>query len=173
MEDSLIFNLSHIVEKSIGSNETYSFDMPVKYSDINLTSNVVGKVEIMKTEEGFNAKVLDTETNVQLICERCLKEFKQNVQIDEAERLFLMKAPRKTEDPCDLYLVDTKYLTIDLSEMIRQEIILHFPAIPVCSSGCQGICPYCGVNRNHQPCDCKPDEADENKPLSALKDLLK
>lgn len=173
MENSLIFTLSHISEKSIGTSEIYSFDMPVKYDDIRLISNIKGKVEIMKADQSFNAKTSNIETDVELTCDRCLKKFNQHIEIEEAERLFLIKAPDSVEDPLDIFLVDAKHLAIDLSEMIRQEIILHFPAIPVCSSGCKGICAYCGENRNQKPCECKPEEAEENKPLAALKDLLK
>ncbi len=45
----------------------------------------------------------------------------------------------------------------DLTEELRQDIILLFPSNPVCSEDCKGLCPRCGANLNEGPCSCKPE----------------
>ena len=87
-------------------------------------------------------------------------EDKQKIHVPGAERQFYLKKPKHVEDPNDLYLVETKHQTIDLNEALRQEFLLHFPIIPVCSKSCKGMCP-------------KEEKIPDNKPLAQLKKLLK
>ncbi len=171
---SLIFDISPLMEKPTGTRETYSFEVPLEYEGVNLTSNTSGKIEIMKIDEGFNAKATNLKVKVEMACDKCLKKIDQEIEVEMAERQFLMDVPtEKDVDVNDLYLVHKKDQTIDVGEFLRQEIILHFPLIPVCSKSCKGLCPTGGVDRNKKKCDCKPEEIEEYKPLAALKDLLK
>jgi len=43
---------------------------------------------------------------------------------------------------------------IDLTESIREDIIIAFPLKPLCSEDCKGLCPECGGNLNKGPCGC-------------------
>jgi uncharacterized protein len=47
-----------------------------------------------------------------------------------------------------------KYGDIDLSEAIREEIILNIPMKNICDTNCKGICVGCGVNLNNEECQC-------------------
>ncbi len=44
---------------------------------------------------------------------------------------------------------------IDLSEDLRQELILSYDPIVLCKPDCKGLCPGCGVNLNFETCECK------------------
>lgn len=57
---------------------------------------------------------------------------------------------------------------VDLTEDMRESIILAFPSYPVCSSGCKGLCAQCGANLNDGPCDCKVPEEGRWNALDAL-----
>ena len=47
---------------------------------------------------------------------------------------------------------------IDLTEYIREDILLTFPQHYLCSDDCQGLCSGCGANLNKESCQCsKPD----------------
>ncbi len=173
MKQKLIFDVSPLMDLSIGSRELYSFDGDIAFEDLDTKSAVSGKMEIMKIEDGFNAKATDVHVKIEFTCSRCLEKYIEEVFIDMMERQFLMDAPEKIEDPNDVFLVNRKNSDIDLTEPLRQEIILHFPLIPVCSKGCKGICPSCGKNRNRNKCNCIIEEPQPVKPLSALKDLFK
>jgi len=48
--------------------------------------------------------------------------------------------------------------SVDLTDDIREAIILTFPLYPVCVSECKGLCPQCGVNLNNNKCECKPPD---------------
>jgi len=45
---------------------------------------------------------------------------------------------------------------VDLTDDIREAIILAFPSYPICDPACKGLCPQCGANWNETTCDCKP-----------------
>lgn len=60
---------------------------------------------------------------------------------------------------------------IDLTTLIRAALALAFPYIPLCDEECAGLCPQCGVNLNHETCDCTAEEPDmSNNPFAVLKD---
>jgi uncharacterized protein len=45
---------------------------------------------------------------------------------------------------------------LDLEPIAHDACILDLPLAPLCSEGCLGICPECGVNRNFESCSCEP-----------------
>ncbi len=47
--------------------------------------------------------------------------------------------------------------TLDLTDDIRQEIILEYPVKPLCSENCKGLCQVCGKNLNEGGCGHRPD----------------
>ncbi len=48
----------------------------------------------------------------------------------------------------------------DLVDICSEQIYLNLPLKPVCSSGCKGLCPRCGANRNRTECGCGEECAD-------------
>lgn len=44
---------------------------------------------------------------------------------------------------------------IDLTDDIRQEIILEYPLKPLCKESCKGLCQVCGKNLNEENCTHK------------------
>ncbi len=49
---------------------------------------------------------------------------------------------------------------LELADVVREQITIELPMRSVCREDCQGICPFCGVNRNREMCGCHPDFAD-------------
>lgn len=43
---------------------------------------------------------------------------------------------------------------VDLTEDIREGLLLHIPGFPVCSERCKGLCPQCGADLNKGSCSC-------------------
>ena len=101
----------------------------------------------MRIEEGVNARLTDVEMLIGGRCDKCLKKIDNKVHIDEMERQFFLHKPSYIEDTNDTFFIDEKTFTIDLTEPLRQEIILHFPLVQVCSKSCKGICPICGKEK--------------------------
>lgn len=89
-----------------------------------------------------------------LRCTRCSEFFSTTVAVSDFLRAY--PAPKGID-------------TVDITEDLREEILLHVPGVSVCSAECRGICPQCGVNLNTGSCECKTEEGPT--PWSALDNL--
>jgi uncharacterized protein len=59
---------------------------------------------------------------------------------------------------------------LDLTDEIREAIILALPGYPVCSETCRGLCMSCGANLNKTSCSCHESGSDSRwAALGALK----
>ncbi|GAQ87482.1 hypothetical protein KFL_003560090 [Klebsormidium nitens] len=75
--------------------------------------------------------------------------------LEEAEAM----AGALDDEAYDLDLDDKKYFPpeaaeIDLSEYIRQTILLKVPIRVLCKEDCKGLCIDCGADWNKQSCSC-------------------
>jgi len=59
--------------------------------------------------------------------------------------------------------------SVDITPDMREDLLLHIPAFPVCSEGCEGLCTQCGADLNKGSCDCEARE--RPNPWSALDNL--
>lgn len=137
----LIFNIHEIVNKAPGASVTYNLDgvMP-DFSELNIHTKgpIAGKVEIMKIENEYNVSIKNFKMTIELICEKCLEKFDFVVDIPYTEMQFLVTEDH-FDNRFDFFYVDAKNHTVDIEEFLRQEIILHFPLVAVCSPHCKGI----------------------------------
>jgi uncharacterized protein len=63
--------------------------------------------------------------------------------------------------------------TIDLDDVVREQVELALPMARLCTEECEGLCPDCGANLNDAECACKLNRADERwAALSELKSKL-
>ncbi len=93
-------------------------------------------------------------TAVEMRCARCSEFFSTTVAVSDFLRAY--PAPDGTD-------------SVDITEDLREEILLHVPGFAVCGEDCKGMCPQCGANLNEGPCECKMD--DGPNPFSALDGL--
>lgn len=173
LETNFTFDISRLINATTGTSEELSFDLPAKFENVNSKANIKGKLQIMRIDEGVNARVYNIAIPVNFVCQKCLKHFSEEIKIKTAERQFYFSEKDLETDRSESFLADSKHQNIDITEALRQEIILHFPLIPVCSRGCQGLCPYCGVDLNILRCDCEKQQSKSSTPLAALRDLFK
>jgi len=139
--EELIFDVKSLLGKGEGATDEYSLDMISDFEDKDIIpkGRLKGKVFIMKLEQGFNVEIKNIEISLEMTCNKCLKKYKQKVEIPSENWMFLLKKSKEDEKEGDFFYVDTKTWTVDITEFLRQEIILHFPLIPVCSTHCKGI----------------------------------
>ena len=52
-----------------------------------------------------------------------------------------------------LFLFDGE--EIDLTELIRDTLIINEPSQVLCQDDCKGLCVHCGANLNVSPCSCE------------------
>jgi uncharacterized protein len=136
-------------------------------------------VELSVKLTAMNEDVLtqaDARTQARAECSRCLEE----VPLDLAGHFDALYVPKdgpyaKRMNRPNFEWGDQRVnfysdFTIDLSEEIRNCILLELPMKPLCRPDCAGLCPECGENLNAGPCGCKPDAPDT--PWSGLRTIV-
>lgn len=79
-------------------------------------------------------------------CRRCLRVTSRQLNVDIRE---LFEKDFR-EDEADTYPIHGEF--VDLSDMLRDAIVLALPSAPLCKESCSGLCQYCGANRNEVEC---------------------
>ncbi|MBN2374113.1 DUF177 domain-containing protein [bacterium] len=143
-------------------------NIPVEDFDLSDEGLLLKEPVALKVNlERIGSKVLirgTIRTSVQLECSRCLEEFSH--QIDEPFTSTFFPFQERPKDP-DLELgsedLDISYYdgkTIDLAELVREQILLSIPINPLCRPKCRGLCPECGMNPNEGKCACTGSKGD-------------
>ena len=100
-------------------------------------------------------------------CRRCLADVAVTLDA-EVRALF-------TEDPAEdetAYAVSADVAELDLSTMVREELILAVPEYVLCREECKGLCTQCGKDLNDGPCPCRPEPDPRWAALEQLKQRL-
>ena len=120
-----------------GLHEAASYDpktLDVERDDIHVDEPVTVSSFITKAKDELVVQV-EASCRLQLRCARCLNDFDSPLKTD----MLLSYHVRPTD-------------VVDITEDVRQEIILACPMIPVCQPACKGLCPACGQNLNLASC---------------------
>ncbi len=113
-------------------------------------------------------------------CDRCLKTINLPVETNfEAVYLPAASIGSNSDDDAveeaelqieDLNVSTFDGETIDVDELVREQILLALPVRALCAEDCQGLCPACGADKNiDTSCNCAQTEIDPR--WAALKDL--
>lgn len=113
-------------------------------------------------ERGFDFRArLTAELSVP--CSRCLAPFRFDVDTDLVRTL----VPAVPEEGPDLPEADDDDTTqpisggkADLAALAEEQLYLSLPLKPICSTGCKGLCPTCGADRNVGTCSCPTETVD-------------
>jgi uncharacterized protein len=77
------------------------------------------------------------------------------------------QAAEDADEQDEIYYYQGEHL--DLTPMLREQIILAAPMQPLCKEDCAGLCPTCGQNLNDRRCACEPEPM--NSPFRILRDF--
>jgi uncharacterized protein len=58
------------------------------------------------------------------------------------------------------FAYDPRKGMLDLSEAVREEVVLAIDPYVVCDPGCPGLCPKCGADLKDGDCGCTEEESD-------------
>jgi len=147
--------------KQVG--EPFSFELsmcvePQQYCGRELS---FAKPLSVKGQYVFDGKAFSVEgtatTLLNSICARCAETFAEPLEFSFEEH-FCKTA--ELDEESESYTYEGDRLSLD--QAVMDNLYLHLPLTSVCSEDCKGLCPVCGVNRNHVSCNCEPV-----RPLSA------
>lgn len=117
------------------------------------------------------------QADPELECSRCLMVFSHPIDteldITFAPEKALAQVPEhelgRSELDVEFYQGDE----IEPLDLVKEQLLITIPMVPLHRPDCKGLCPVCGTDLNEADCGCKKDSAGEFGAFSALKDLLK
>lgn len=96
----------------------------------------------------------DARARVAQQCARCLRAITSEVEARFAEQYYATLAvdtgAAMPEPPADAKTIGRDF-NIDLTPLIREEVILATPQAPLCRTDCRGLCAVCGEDLNEAP----------------------
>jgi len=112
-----------------------------------------------------------------LECSRCLKKFPYAVNAKPSFELAPLNMMGTSPDQeLGKGELDTEFYhgdEIEPTELVREQLLIALPMVPLHEPGCKGLCSICGKDRNEDECDCRQNLPNAFGAFSALKDLLK
>jgi uncharacterized protein len=172
--ESMIFNVAQLMKAPVGTSLVNDFqeeDIQLD-EDIKVIGPIKGHARMRRTNQGL---LVDgwVELTLELSCNRCLKTFEQPMHVNFEEQFYptvdvISGLPLAPFDEEEVFPIDAHH-QVDLTEAIRQNVLLALPMVIVCREDCKGLCAQCGHDLNRGPCECKP-EVDTR--LSVLNKLL-
>jgi uncharacterized protein len=128
-----------------------------------LLSNSLGEIRVTGT----------LRVEMEVDCDRCLEPTRY--PMDGAYNLYYRPAPKVVPghdiaiDEGEAQIGFYEGHGLELTDVVREHVLLSIPMQVICREDCAGICPQCGLNRNVSPCDCHHQPA--NEVWAALRDF--
>jgi len=171
---SMIFNVAQLMKSLVGTSLTEELGEGYVQldEDLHLVSPITGHVRMRRVDQGL---LIDgwVDLILEQTCSRCLKQFEQPMHVTFEERFYptldvVTGVPLPPIEEDEVFPINEHH-EVDLTEAIRQNVLLAIPMVTLCDPGCAGLCSQCGHDLNLGPCQCEP-ETDTR--LNVLKTLL-
>jgi uncharacterized protein len=104
----------------------------------------------------------------ELSCRRCLTPVRAPID-QEVTWLFREGVSQVEAEAEEIYPLPERGNELDLSEPLREHLLLAVPEFMECQDACKGLCPHCGVNMNETTCSCATSNTDDR--WAALRQL--
>ena len=171
-------HVAQLLKAPVGTTRSSDFseDEPELGAEFGLRGPIVGLAKLTRTSHGILADV-QYRAEITQECGRCLG-IVENVVENRFSQEFLPTTnintglPEETPADPDEPRIGADHI-LDLTEAVRQDIVLEQPLQPHCQSDCAGLCEVCGVNLNETSCEHLSQDREQEQPLGRLGELLK
>ena len=171
----MLFNIEEISDEGLDFKlHIAKSKLEIDEEDCSLNKDVSVSGRLSRLDDDFylNGNV-NTELNLK--CSRCLDPLVHPVDGKLKTHFMPPIHDSNINGEVELHLsdIDTetyKEKQIDLTQSIRDRILLTIPVTCLCLDNCRGICPNCGVKLNVSSCGCDSDSSIDPR-LEVLKNL--
>jgi uncharacterized protein len=160
-------------KKELGNAQSFSFKTSAgelgldKEQSFFLESVIV---EGLVSNKGMSFEVSgEINARMKQSCSRCLEEVVTLLKVPFNEK-YQEADGRKCENVSEFEINCFNGDEIDITDLVRETLLLAEPIQPVCSETCRGLCPECGANLNINTCGCNPVKTDPR--LAVLQKLM-
>jgi uncharacterized protein len=155
--NNLQYNVAQLLKETIGSLREIEVESAGLDLDGIQSGVIRGKVKLTRTDRSILAQAR-FRSSVVMECSRCLKELMCPLNINLEEEYFptiniLNGRPVVPPDDPWVFTLDENHI-LDLTEAVRQYLLLALPMKPLCRVDCAGLCPKCGQDLNRRACGC-------------------
>jgi DUF177 domain-containing protein len=173
----IAINVSQLLKLPPGTSREFSFDEPLPEveDELGLVGPVAGQAALLRTSRGI---VVDCSyhTSAEQECSRCLDPCRVELEGSFAEefqpRVDVLTGHALPEQPESDELAISERHILDLTELLRQDILTRLPLQPLCRPDCPGLCLECGRELQDGSCSCQA--ADETaSPFARLAELMR
>lgn len=104
-------------------------------------------------------------TEVELLCDRCATPQRAPLEVEFDTRFIPQSKAAGETDNVELLTEDMGLAayegdSVDLDELVREQLLLALPSRNLCREDCKGLCQKCGANLNAGQCSCEQGETD-------------
>lgn len=141
----------------------YAFDMPS--ADLGLSEEFSGNANVRVSLDRTPTEILlsaELSATVNLECDRCTSPFQTTLQPEYRMVYVWDGEDTSLLDPSEMQVISPGLSVIDITDDVRQTLLLALPFKRVCGEQCKGLCPHCGKNLNDGPCGCR-EAADDSR----------
>ena len=138
-------------------------ELPLDDAEVRLVEpgEVSGRVRRAGKEVELRGKL---HAKLEVVCGRCLQPVELPISTEFTER-FVRAVSWAAEEQHELRQEDLNIAvfdgeTIELDDLVREELLLAVPVNVLCREDCKGLCPICGIDRNLKDCQCENNEDD-------------
>lgn len=102
---------------------------------------------------------LQAEFQGRFRCDRCGQAFLREQRCGE-NFPFVFEETSAPSKERDVAVIPKGTIVLDISQEIRDLVLLGLPYRLLCKEDCLGLCPQCGADLNKQQCKCTRESAD-------------
>ncbi len=158
-------NVAPLLKQPMGSFDDYSFsEAPIDPHGENAELLEVAIVDVdarVRATHTTPGALLEGSADAHLAtqCSRCLRPTEAPVHAEFAEQYYATLAVETgaglSEPPPDAKTIGSDF-RIDVTELVREELILAAPIASLHDPACRGLCPDCGEDLNERPHEHAP-----------------
>jgi len=152
------FNVATIPE----GHSRFETDVTVQDADLTDSEEFTRPIHIVYDCNKVGSEVfINTllSTQVDLTCDVCLDHFQLNLQ-EKVNIVLTTDTDLVERDEEDIYLITESSTKVDVTDSVRQSLVLAIPFKKKCKESCKGLCPNCGANLNYEKCSCSQRRID-------------
>ena len=130
-----------------GEHDSIDFEAPVDLDLPYTERDAVGKGSI-RTSAGALSLTAACDFTVDTVCARCLDPINRRMRVNVTHYL----TENTAEEDSEGYIA-VNFKSFNVSDLLREDMILSMPSRFLCRPDCRGLCPVCGMNLNNGACD--------------------
>lgn len=156
----MIINVAPLLKEPVGARAEYTvaedpIDPRGENAGLGEASVVSIDADIAATHTNPGAYFEgEADARVRVECSRCLRLFETPVHASFAEQYYatigVESGEAMAEAPRDAKTIGSDF-RVDITPLLREELILATPFAPLHTPDCKGLCPVCGQDLNDAP----------------------